>query len=86
MVSSGSGRALVCVTGEKSRRGATDKKLDTTQKTPLQTKLENLGTIFTKWGIIASMLIFVANIVNFIIKVIVVPEYRQAGLIINDLA
>ena len=47
MVASGSGKALVCVVGAKSRRGALDNKLDTTAKTPLQEKLANIGKNLT---------------------------------------
>jgi len=67
---SGSGKALVCAVGANSRRGAYDDKLDTESKTPLQKKLDNLGAICTKYGILASLAIFGASITNFIFNVI----------------
>lgn len=86
MVASGSGKALVCVVGAASRRGAFDKKLDTTAKTPLQEKLANIGSNLTQFGFYAAAVILVANLLNFTLKLIFLPDYRQASLIINDLA
>lgn len=61
----GSGKALVCAVGANSRRGIYDEKLDTESKTPLQEKLDNLGALCTKWGILASLAIFAASALNF---------------------
>src|SRR3569833_441638 len=69
-VMTGAGKAVVCCVGEHSRRGILDEKLDTTSKTPLQRKLENLGAAFTKYGILAAFGILVALMVRFIIKII----------------
>jgi Ca2+-transporting ATPase len=66
MIISGAGKALVCCVGANSRRGILDEKLDTTSKTPLQAKLDNLGARFTKWGILAAFAILVASIVLLI--------------------
>ena len=68
----GSGKAVVCAVGANSRRGIKDEKLDTSSKTPLQNKLENLGNTFTKWGLYASLVILAANLINWIITVSVV--------------
>lgn len=75
MISSGSGKAVVCVVGHKSRRGAFQPELDTSTKTPLQKKLENLGGVFTKWGLYAAIAILIASAVNFIIKTSTMTEY-----------
>lgn len=86
LVASGSGKAVVCAVGANSRRGLKEEKLDTSSKTPLQMKLENLGNTFTKWGLYASGAILLANIINMIIRVATMSEYRDAGIILNDLA
>ena len=86
LVTSGSGKAVVCCVGAKSRRGVSAEKLDTTSKTPLQQKLENLGAIFTKWGLYGAIFILIANLVNFIIKVTAIEEYQNAKYIIDHIA
>ena len=86
LVATGTGLAVVAAVGERSRRGLKEEKLDTSSKTPLQTKLESLGNTFTKWGLYASLIIFIANMINFIIRVSAFEEYRTASSIINDLA
>jgi Ca2+ transporting ATPase len=75
LVATGTGRAVVCAVGARSRRGLKEEKLDTTSKTPLQEKLENLGGYFTKWGLYAAVAIFLANVINFIIKVSAIEAY-----------
>ena len=69
LVSSGIGKAVVAAVGANSRRGVKDEKLDTSSKTPLQIKLENMAAVFTKWGIVASVIIFIANIINMSISI-----------------
>lgn len=69
LVSSGVGKAVVCCVGASSRRGVKEEKLDTSSKTPLQIKLENMAGTFTKWGIIASVAILIANVVNMTISI-----------------
>lgn len=64
LVITGVGKAVVAAVGRNSRRGVEEEKLDTESKTPLQTKLENLGSTFTKWGIYASIAILIANFIN----------------------
>lgn len=39
LVATGSGKAVVCAVGVRSRRGIQEEKLDTSSKTPLQVKL-----------------------------------------------
>lgn len=39
LIATGSGKAVVCAVGEKSRRGILEEMLDTSSKTPLQVKL-----------------------------------------------
>jgi Ca2+-transporting ATPase len=68
-VVSGVGKAVVAAVGQNSRRGVKEQKLDTSSKTPLQEKLENMAATFTKWGIIASVAIFIANMVNMTISI-----------------
>jgi Ca2+ transporting ATPase len=85
LVASGSGVAVVCCVGARSRRGLKEEKLDTTSKTPLQTKLENLGGHFTKWGLYAAIAILIALVVNFIIRISAFEEYRTAKKIIKTL-
>lgn len=83
LVASGSGIAVVLAVGARSRRGLKEEKLDTTSKTPLQTKLENLGGHFTKWGLYAAIAILIALVVNFVIKVSAFEEYRTTGKIMK---
>lgn len=71
LVATGTGLAVVCAVGANSRRGINEEALDTTSKTPLQVKLQNLGGTFTKWGIIAAILIFIASAINWILTVTV---------------
>jgi len=75
LIASGSGKAVVCCVGKNSRRGILDEKLDTESKTPLQSKLENLGCTFTKWGIYASIAILIANMINLILTISVSGEF-----------
>jgi magnesium-transporting ATPase (P-type) len=63
----GACKVVVCAVGIYSRRGIEEPKLDTSTKTPLQMRLENLGATFTKWGLWASVFIFIANMVNLIL-------------------
>ena len=60
--------------------------MDTSSKTPLQAKLENLGGTLTKWGLYISLLVFVANLINFIIKVSTMAEYQEVGYILKSLS
>jgi magnesium-transporting ATPase (P-type) len=87
LIASGSGKAVVCCVGEKSRRGVVSPKLDTTTKTPLQRKLENLGANFTKWGLYGAIAILVANVVNFIIRFSAIADYKNktTSEIINEI-
>lgn len=64
LIVSGVGKAVVCCVGALSRRGVVEEKLDTSTKTPLQNKLANLANIFTKAGLYASILIFLASLVR----------------------
>jgi magnesium-transporting ATPase (P-type) len=83
LVASGSGTAVVCCVGANSRRGLKEEKLDTNSKTPLQTKLENLGGHFTKWGLYAAIAILLALVTNFIIKVAAAESFRTPGKIMK---
>lgn len=87
LIASGSGKAVVCCVGAKSRRGVKQPKLDTTTKTPLQRKLENLGSVFTKWGLYGSLAILLANVVNFTIKFTAIDDYKAkpASEIIDEI-
>jgi magnesium-transporting ATPase (P-type) len=69
LIMSGSGKAIVCAVGARSKRGIEEDPLDTSSKTALQTKLQNLGGTFTKYAIIAAFIIFVAYLVRFIISI-----------------
>lgn len=64
LIMTGVGKAVVCCVGANSRRGIIDDKMDTESKTPLQVKLENLGTTFTLWGIFGAIAILIALVVN----------------------
>jgi Ca2+-transporting ATPase len=88
IIVSGSGKALVCCVGINSRRGILDEKLDTTSKTPLQIKLDNLGARFTKYGIFASFAILVASLVRFVILILAndMDTGKILNLICNDIA
>lgn len=64
LITSGVGKAVVCCVGPLSRRGIYEEKLDTSTKTPLENKLANLAGIFTKAGLYAAILIFLASLVR----------------------
>jgi Ca2+-transporting ATPase len=86
LVITGVGKAVVAAVGKHSRRGVQEAKLDTESKTPLQTKLENLGGTFTKWGIYASLAILLANFVNLTLTIIFDAEVRgNSALIIKTI-
>jgi len=70
---------VVCCVGANSRRGLKEEKLDTSSKTPLQEKLENMAGTFTKWGIIASVLILLANILNMTLSIIADDDWDFAS-------
>lgn len=77
LVVAGVGKAVVAAVGKNSRRGIEESKLDTESKTPLQNKLENLGGVFTKWGIYASIAILIANFINLTFTLIFNEKYRS---------
>jgi len=85
LVATGTGKAVVLNVGKESRRNY-NAKLDTSTKTPLQNKLENLGAFFTKWGVYGAIVIFVANVINFIIKVSAFEEYQRADYILKQIS
>lgn len=82
LVATGAGKAVVLCVGERSRRGLKEAKLDTESKTPLQEKLQNLAGQFTKWGLIGAGAVFVALLVNFVIRTSAIAEYQTAGHIL----
>jgi len=60
LVTNGTGKLLICCTGERSSRGKVARKLeDDSVNTRLQTKLKNLGSQFTNYSLIACFIIFV---------------------------
>jgi magnesium-transporting ATPase (P-type) len=83
IVVSGSGRAVVCVVGSECSRKP--EVFDTTSKTPLQVRLGHLSDAISKYGIYASMLIFLASIVNFLIKCFADSGYKFDNMM-NDLS
>ena len=85
-VLTGSGRAVVCAVGATSRRGSLDDKLDTTSKTKLQEKLENLGHSMTRIGIYSALVILTGSIFRWIIGLIADPTTRDFGTILDTLA
>lgn len=70
LIVSGVGKAVVTCVGPYSRRGVVEEKLDTSTKTPLQNKLANLAGIFTKAGLYAAIIIFLASLVRQIMTVV----------------
>lgn len=86
LIATGTGKAVVLVVGEKSRRGIHEEKLDTQSKTPLQEKLENLGGHFTRIGLYGAIAIFLALLVNFIIRISSFEEYRETGLVLKSIS
>jgi P-type E1-E2 ATPase len=64
----GTCKAVVCCVGTASSRAAED-VLNTDIDTPLQTKMQNLTTHFTKYAIYSSVVIFILNITIMIISV-----------------
>ncbi len=72
LITSGKGKAIACAIGKQSRVGnniASDlKELET--QTPMQERLEVLGTYLLNFGIYASLIILVAAVVNLILTLI----------------
>jgi len=69
IMNTGACKVVVCAVGKYCRRGITEEKLDTETKTPLQIRLENLAARFTKWGVIAALMIAVATTINLLLTV-----------------
>jgi Ca2+-transporting ATPase len=69
IMNTGACKVVVAAVGKFSRRGITEEKLDTETKTPLQKRLENLAARFTKWGVIAALMIAVATAINTVVTV-----------------
>ena len=86
LVQTGAGRAVVLCVGARSRRGLKEAKLDTESKTPLQEKLQNLSGQFTKLGLIGAAGVFVALLVNFIIRTSTMADYQTAGKILKGIS
>ncbi len=86
LVQTGAGRAVVLCVGARSRRGLKEAKLDTESKTPLQEKLQNLAGQFTKLGLIGAAGVFVALLVNFIIRTSTMEDYQTAGKILKGIS
>lgn len=64
----GTVKAVVCCVGEKcSRKKETDLNVDL--DTPLQTKLKNLTSYFTKYALYSSVILFVLQVMLMIISV-----------------
>ena len=77
LVTRGSGKALVCAVGDHSRRG-TDKAQgieDNADQTPLQEKLDNVGTQLSKYAILAAGAIFVAGVGNMLFSIVFLSHY-----------
>lgn len=74
LITTGVGKAVVCAVGENSRRGLDAEPLDLNTRTPLQDKLENLGTQFTKLGLYAAVLILIACLIRLIMGVITTDQ------------
>lgn len=49
-------------------------------------KLENLGGHFTRIGLYGAILVFIALLVNFIIRVSAIEEYQKAGPILKGIS
>ena len=58
IIISGNCKALVCVVGKNSTRGAADKKMDLSKDTVLQHKLSNLSSQLSVIALVASAIIF----------------------------
>ncbi len=82
MVINGSAKAVVCCVGANSNRP--EEFFDTTHRTPLQKRLEKLAGALTNLGLYAAVIIFLASIVNFIIRASTDSDYSVASMI-NDL-
>lgn len=70
------GKAIVCAVGANSRRGSAEgERLGISDDTTaLQKSLENLGSHFSKWGLICSLVIFVVMLINFFVTLGVDPN------------
>ena len=85
-VESGAGKALVCAVGKNSRREDTEFKLDTDKKTPLQIKLDKLAGVFTYYGILGALIILVASLLNFTIRLIIDDKSSELASILSDIS
>jgi Ca2+-transporting ATPase len=82
LVIEGSSTAIVCCVGDNSRRVL--EEFDTDSKTPLQKRLITMSGSLSKIGIYASGIIFLASIINFVIRASTDSNYNFADMM-NDL-
>jgi Ca2+-transporting ATPase len=69
MVKSGHAKALVCVVGKNSTRGAKGERPNFNKDTLLELKLQNLAMQLTFYAIVSTAVIAVALIIAYFIKV-----------------
>lgn len=76
LVIQGVGKAIVCSVGNNSRRSSvpTERLGITDEVTPLQERLTNLGSHFSKFGLYAAAAILVALVLNWVIVVSASPD------------
>jgi len=77
----GVGKAIVCSVGETSRRAtvASERLGITDQVTPLQQRLGNLGSHFSKYGLYAAGAILASLLLNWVIVVSASPDATFGG-------
>ena len=78
----GSAKAVVCCVGKNSRRVVT--KIETKTNTPLQKRLDIMSKSLIKLGLIAAVIIFLASMVNFVIRASTSDNY-PVTVMINDI-
>lgn len=70
LITRGTGLGLVCAVGERSRRGVIEERIGISdEKSPLQERLENLGSQMTKYAVISGLGIFAILALHAIITV-----------------
>jgi len=76
LIQSGTGIAVVCAVGANSRRGESikDRLGISDQKTSLEERLQCLTITFTKIGLYSAILVFVAAMTNFGVRLFVFEE------------
>jgi len=79
MVLKGSGRAVICAVGDKTRwfiENPVEDLEDDNEKTPLAEQLGKLAGAITSWAYIAAFLIFAVLVIYMIFRIMFSGTYK----------